>query len=252
MQTPPPSLGWGNPGPDQFLPLYAHFFESHTKCVSNPPAHVRCDACSQPTRGSQLSEREPQSHHQPRSSPAHPRTGHETTACLCDSRRCTGDAAQAAKHQPRQRLLLQNTNSVRLQFWTRSKPTSPSLQLKPVKKGPSRLLSTVLMVSCTPPSSLLGLVALTGTFLPPSLHWQGHSAAVRWQQLSLPFGGENLNHFLRSHEKAALKESDHGRKATVPHSCASWTSDTALKYHRLAPGRWGLKCRVMPWRGQRG
>lgn len=161
--------------------------------------------------------------------------------CSTSSQASAPTPCSSAKHQVS-----------RPQFWTRSKPTSPSLQLKPVKKGPSRLLSTVLMVSYAPQSSLLHLVALTGMFLPPSLHWQGHGAAVRWQQLSLPFRGEKLNQFLRSHEKAALKESDHRRKATVPHSCASGTSDTVLKYHGLAPGCWGLRCRVTPWEGQRG
>lgn len=87
-------------------------------------------------------------------------------------------------------------------------------------------------------------------FLPPSLHWQGHGAAVQRQQLSPPFGGENFDPFLRSHEKnrvlrsqekTALKESADGGKATVPRSCASRTSAMALKYLGLAPGRWGAE-----------
>lgn len=50
----------------------------------------------------------------------------------------------------------------------------------------------------------------------PALHWQGQSAAVPWQQLSLPLTGQNLNQLLCSQKKGALKESDDGDKATVP------------------------------------
>lgn len=136
--------------------------------MSNPPAHIK---------GSQQDHSLSWSHG---ANPAHPGTSREPIECLCNRQRCTGHAAMHRGYSSNSQA------SAPTAFLQTRVSKAPGLDMFKTRFSFPPAQDSKEGTIQTPQHSLDGLLhpskpsfgLLTGTFLPPSLHWQGHSAVV--------------------------------------------------------------------------